>query len=208
METTMKIAIVIICLSSLLGAGCTRGLNAQQRSQYAGQEKREIKSLSPADIEQLENGRGWGLAKAAELNGYPGPVHILEMKEKIGLTSEQTVKIKALYDGMKGRAVPLGKRLIELERKLDTSFAEESVSPESLEETVKEIGAIRAKLRLVHLATHLETPKILTTEQVDLYNKLRGYGKGDPCQNVPEGHDPEMWKKHNGCEQKAVSGEQ
>jgi hypothetical protein len=28
---------------------------------------------------------------------------------------------------------------------------------------------------------------------------MRGYGEGDPWKNVPAGHDPEMWKKHNGC---------
>ncbi len=195
----MKAKLLTTVLSVCISAGCTVGLIAQKRSDYAGQEKREIKSLSRDDIEQLENGRGWGLAKAAELNGYPGPVHILEMKEKIGLTPEQTEKIKALYDGMKASAVPLGKRLVELERKLDRSFAQKSVRPESLEETVKEIGTVRAKLRLVHLATHLETPKILNSKQVDLYNKLQGYGEGDPCKNIPEGHDPEMWKKHNGC---------
>jgi len=33
-----------------------------------------------------------------------------------------------------------------------------------------------------------------------LYNELRGYSSDDPCENVPEGHDPEMWKRHNNCE--------
>ena len=47
------------------------------KSKYAGQEVREIKSLSESDIEELKNGRGWGLAKAAELNGVPGPIHWL-----------------------------------------------------------------------------------------------------------------------------------
>ena len=54
-----------------------------QKSKYFGQETREIKSLSESDIEELKNGRGWGLAKAAELNGVPGPVHLLEMQKEI-----------------------------------------------------------------------------------------------------------------------------
>ena len=58
------------------------------KSKYVGQEKREIKSLSESDIEELKNGGGWGLAKAAELNGVPGPVHLLEMKKEIGLNPE------------------------------------------------------------------------------------------------------------------------
>ena len=66
------------------------------------------------------------------------------------------------------------------------------------EKLVNEIEGVRAKLRIVHLSTHLKTPNILTERQIALYNELRGYSK-DPYKNVPEGHNPEMWKKHNGC---------
>ena len=59
------------------------------KSKYAGEEKREIKSLSETDIEELKNGQGWGLAKAAELNGVPGPAHLLEMKNEIDLTDKR-----------------------------------------------------------------------------------------------------------------------
>jgi hypothetical protein len=38
-----------------------------------------------------------------------------------------------------------------------------------------------------------------SSEQITLYNKLRGYSSDDPCQNVPKGHDPKMWKKHHNC---------
>ena len=57
-------------------------------SKYVGQETRKIKSLSADDIAELTKGGGWGLAKAAELNGYPGPAHILEMGSKIGLNEK------------------------------------------------------------------------------------------------------------------------
>ena len=52
-------------------------------SKYKGQEHRDIKSLSTDDIAELQRGGGWGLAKAAELNGVPGPVHLLEMEKEI-----------------------------------------------------------------------------------------------------------------------------
>ena len=32
----------------------------KHKSKYAGQENREIKSLSPNDIEELQKGAGWG----------------------------------------------------------------------------------------------------------------------------------------------------
>ena len=166
---------------------------------HSGQEKREIKSLSEADMDELSNGRGWGLAKAAELNGVPGPSHLLEMKDEINLSMEQVRKIEELFNEMKQKAIPLGLRLIELERELNQIFANRTVTDKMLCELLKEISRVRMELRYVHLSTHLKTPAVLSTEQIVLYNKLRGYSSDDPCKNMPEGHDPEIWKRHNNC---------
>lgn len=169
------------------------------KSKYAGQERREIKSLSETDIEELKTGKGWGLAKAAELNGVPGPAHLLEMKEEIQLTPEQVQQIDELYKTMKAQAIPLGLELIELERELNEHFADGTITDNILHELLEKIATTYKKLRYVHLATHLKTPHILTPEQITLYNKLRGYSSDDPCENVPEGHDAEMWRKHHNC---------
>lgn len=169
------------------------------KSSYVGQENREIKSLSETDIEELTNGKGWGLAKAAELNGVPGPAHLLEMKEEISLSPEQTKEIEILYQEMQKQAIPLGISLIEYERELNTHFANMTITDELLRELIGQIAQIQKQLRYVHLSTHLKTPNILTAEQIDLYNQLRGYFSNDPCKNIPEGHDPEMWKRHNYC---------
>jgi Spy/CpxP family protein refolding chaperone len=195
----MKIFLLIMA-ALILSPVCSVQTTAQQRSQYAGQEKRKIKSLSASDIEQLSQGRGWGLARVAELNGYPGPVHLIEMKDKIGLTKEQLLAVEKLYAEMKARAVPLGLKLIELEKQLDDSFAGGSINEEKLKDLLELIAAVRRDLRLVHVSTHLKTPAILTREQIEKYNRLRGYDTKDPCRNIPAGHDPEMWKKHNGCQ--------
>ena len=169
------------------------------KSKYVGQERREIKSLSEFDIEELKNGRGWGLAKAAELNGVPGPAHLLEMKKEIGLKPEQIEKIEVLYQKMKRQAISLGLNLIELERKLNNHFANGTITEKLLHDLLEQMAQIRKRLRYVHLSTHLETPGILTADQIDMYNKLRGYSSDDPCKNIPEGHDPEMWKRHHNC---------
>ena len=84
------------------------------KSTYAGQEGRQIKSLSAQDTDDLSNGRGWGFAKAAELNGLPGPKHILEMADQIMLSPEQRDKIEDLFQEIKSRAVPLGNELVKL----------------------------------------------------------------------------------------------
>ena len=169
------------------------------KSKYAGEEKREIKSLSEADIEELKNGEGWGLAKAAELNGVPGPAHLLEMKDEINLSTEQVRVIEDLYQKMKQAAIPLGLELIGLERELNNHFADRTITDELLDELLDKIAQVRKKLRYVHLSTHLKTPSILTPEQIALYNQMRGYSSEDPCKNIPKGHDPEMWKRHHNC---------
>ena len=169
------------------------------KSKYVGEEKREIKSLSESDIEELENGKGWGFAKAAELNGVPGPIHLLEMKKEIRLSSEQIQKIEDIYQKMKKQAIPLGLELIELERRLNNHFANRTITDNLLHKLLGEIVQVRKKLRYAHLSAHLKTPDILTFEQITLYNELRGYSLNDPCKNIPEGHDPEMWKKHHNC---------
>jgi len=168
-------------------------------SKYLGEEARAIKSLSPDDIRELKSGSGWGMAKAAELNGVPGPAHILEMKDRIGLTDKQKQEIEQLYAGMKAEAIPLGEKLIRLEGELNQKFTNRTINSSLLESYIQQIAQVRARLRLVHLSTHLKTPDILTGEQIDLYNQLRGYAKDDPCANIPEGHNATMWKKHHGC---------
>lgn len=168
-------------------------------SPYVGQESRSIKSLSADDVRQLQQGQGWGLAKAAELNGLPGPVHILEMKDEIALSPTQEQAVRALFETMRSQAIPLGQQLIALEQSLDRAFAEGSITPTQLDQSLDEIAKVYKALRYVHLAAHLETPKILTPQQIAQYNRLRGYDSGEPCAAVPSGHDPEMWKRHHGC---------
>ena len=173
-------------------------------SPYAGEETRAIKSLSVQDVDDLLNGRGWGLAKAAELNGMPGPAHILEMGDEIDLTPDQEAQIEAIRARMQAEAIRVGTRLVEHEAELDKAFASGSISAEDLRRSLAEIEAARGELRFVHLAAHLETPRILTPHQVMAYNRLRGYSgtgdPGDPCANPPAGHDPAMWRKHNNCD--------
>lgn len=153
-------------------------------SPYAGQEAREIKSLSQQEIDSYLNGKGMGYARAAELNDYPGPLHVLELAKSLALTDEQLAKTQALYDRMKAQVAELGKTLVGKERELDRQFAEGSIKADTLRELVAEIGALEAKIRYVHLEAHLEQRAILSGQQVRLYNRLRGYGAGHP-----HGHD-------------------
>jgi Spy/CpxP family protein refolding chaperone len=165
---------------------------------YAGQQMREIKSLSPDDIAELRRGGGWGLAKPAELNGLPGPVHLLELKGKIGLSADQVTAIQAIFEKMRTDAIAEGERLIARERALEEAFRSRNVDEDGLRRQLAPIEESRSTLRHIHLAAHLRTAAILSDEQIASYNALRGYG-ARPCATVPKGHDPAMWRKHNGC---------
>jgi len=172
--------------------------HSEPASPYAGFESRAIKSLSDTDIDELRKGGGWGLALPAELNGMPGPAHLLELKHEIGLSADQVARIEAIYAKMKTKAIAAGDRFIAAERAIETAFVGGQLDEEHLRDLINQSEAARADLRLIHLSSHLLTPPLLTAEQIERYKLLRGYAP-DPCTRVPEGHDAEMWRRHNGC---------
>jgi len=134
-------------------------------------------------IDDLKAGRGMGLALAAELNGYPGPSHVLELSEKLALSPAQKERIQKLFESMKAESTPIGARLIEQEGALDQQFARRSITPDTLKEATTQIGATQAELRNAHLKYHLETAQILSPDQMRQYAELRGYTSGAPAQH-------------------------
>ncbi len=152
---------------------------AQKTSQsYAGQETQEIKALSPADVNAYLEGHGMGLAKAAELNHYPGPKHVLELSGKLQLSEQQVAEAQAAYDKMHAEAVRLGKDVVEREQKLNGLFTSGVIDEHQLVELVNEIARLQGELRIVHLHAHLVMKKLLSPHQVAEYDKLRGYSQG------------------------------
>jgi len=150
----------------------------QAHQPYSGLEARPIKALSDQQIADLKAGRGMGMALAAELNGYPGPVHVLELAEPLGLTPGQRERMAELFEAMKAEAVALGETLIAAEASLDRQFAAKTVTKAGLVESVQAIAALQAALRAAHLKYHLATVEVLTRDQVARYAELRGYAGG------------------------------
>jgi len=162
--------------SIVLCAVCVSAAQAAAPTPYAGQQAREIKALSSAEQADLLAGKGMGLAKAAELNGYPGPAHVLELAADLALTPEQRALTRAVWQAMDARAKALGQQLVDAERELDALFASKQVTPERLTAQLDRIGALQAQVRAVHLQAHLEQVRILSPEQTSRYAVLRGYG--------------------------------
>jgi hypothetical protein len=151
---------------------------AQPQQPYAGLEGRSIKALSEQQIADLQAGRGMGLALAAELNGYPGPMHVLELADALDLSGRQRAKMQELFAAMKAEAIPLGERLIAQEAELDKAFASKTITTATLAASTEAIGATQAALRQAHLKYHLFTVEVLTLAQIQRYAELRGYKGG------------------------------
>lgn len=174
-------------------------LAEEKHQPYAGHQSRDIAALSAADIAELKAGRGWGLALAAELNGYPGPAHVLELTDELALSATQRAEVTDIFSEMQADAIKAGNALITAERALGRAFAEGTIDADLLKELVKNAAEARGNLRFVHLSRHLQTIRVLNAGQIERYNVHRGYAP-DPCASVPDGHDASMWRQHNGCD--------
>lgn len=162
--------------------------HAQSHPIYAGLEARSIKALSEQQVADLRVGRGMGLALAAELNGYPGPIHVLELKDGLSLTPEQGARMRQLSEAMRAETIPVGERLIAQEAELDRLFSGRTVTLQSLADATAAIGNTQATLRHAHLKYHLATVEALRPEQVRRYAELRGYAGEQPGSPQQGGH--------------------
>lgn len=147
----------------------------RDHSPYADQEPSGIAALSVDELADLRNGAGMGLARAAELNHYPGPMHVIELAEELNLSDDQLARLKQVHVEMLEEAKRLGEVIVEKESYLNRRFAHKHIDESILRSLTEEIGALRGELRFTHLNAHLRTTAILAPEQVGSYDTLRGY---------------------------------
>ncbi len=175
MPTRFRIRLLTLAASgSLIVAGPSTA-QVTQDSPYRNLTDRRIKALSADEATAYRRGDGMRLALAAELNGYPGPRHVLDYADTLGLHPDQRASVRRVFDRMRTRAVRLGTDIVAREGTLDSLFAHGSITPEMLREQVHAIGQLQAELRVVHLAAHLATTDLLSAEQIALYQRVRGY---------------------------------
>ena len=172
MKSSFPIAAGVVAIL----AGLSSNALAQSAQPYSGMQNRPIKALSDQQVADLKAGRGMGLALAAELNGYPGPSHLIELSDQLGLTSIQLSNLKGMFDAMRSETIPIGEELVAQEEELDRRFAENVISEQQLKAATENIGETQARLRNVHLRYHLRTRALLQPSQIRRYAELRGYG--------------------------------
>lgn len=126
----------------------------------------------------IERGQGFGMALVADRNGFPGPRHILDMKDELKLSADQVRDVQQLFDKMHNRAVELGNELLAKEAELDRLFAQGVSGEASVRHLLTESALLRAELRWVHIFAHLEARDLLTPEQRRAYHAAR-YASGE-----------------------------
>lgn len=181
----MRQILIALALASMGGAAFSQHAASQpQATGYEGMQTREIKALSSEQVEDLREGRGMGASLPAELNGVPGPLHVLQLAQQLKVSSEQQVALERIAADMKMSAQQLGAQVIAAEADLDKAFKSGSIDEKGIETTTVRIAALQGQLRAVHLVAHLKTGRLLSDDQVTAYNVARGYAS-EPDQHKP-----------------------
>jgi hypothetical protein len=115
------------------------------------------------------------MAVAAELNGYPGPGHVLELASALDLSEAQRGRTQALFEEMQKAAMPLGNEVLAKEMELDQAFASGRIGDASLHRILADIGRLQGELRYTHLTYHLAMRGLLSPDQIATYDRLRSY---------------------------------
>lgn len=178
---------VLTTLVLLMGAPAIAA-DSPAPSPYAGEESREIKALAPDFIKGLKEGAGLGFAKSAELNGYPGPAHLLELQTNIPLNAEQTQAIVAIRDEMRSASIALGDQLLIVEAALEAAFRDRAIDQAKLSDLTLQAGALRAQLRAAHLGAHIQATALLLPQQIHRYQVLLGYAGNGADGHKGSGH--------------------
>lgn len=172
----MKTLIVALGGFCAVVAGAVGANPHPQPSPYADQPSSDVKALTVDEQAALLDGKGIGFAKAAELNGYPGPMHVLELATQLELTPRQLASTRTLFERMRAAARAEGAALVEAERDLDRLYSTRTATAQNVEAQLARIESLRARLRGIHLGAHLEQTALLSRHQVMRYAQLRGYG--------------------------------
>ena len=152
--------------------------SAEPSRPYAELARHRVKALSEEQAAGLLAGRGMSLALAAELNGYPGPMHVLEHAAALGLAPEQRARAEDLRRAMEGEALTIGARIVAAEEELDALFARGEADAGKLAALTATLGALGGRLREVHLVAHIGMREALSPDQRAAYARLRGYAPG------------------------------
>ena len=165
----------VVATIALFGTGSSVSWGQHDHGHVGGHQAAEACSAEFDKV--VGEGRGFGLAFAADQNDYPGPMHVLELRDQLKLTADQEAKAQALMHAMFAESKPKGARLLEAEAKLRRLFADRAADDAAVRAAVGEVERARSEVRLVHLLAHLKTRDLLTEDQRRIYHEARWSGR-------------------------------
>jgi hypothetical protein len=181
MRTVTCLTVVCLAVASLLSVAI--GADEPLTSPYRHQRPSSLRGFSESEIAELRAGTGMGLARAAELNRYPGPRHVLDAiaADRLQASPTQVRQLQEIFDAMRSDARRLGAQILSEEEQLETAFRATTIVEPDLRTRVARIASLQGELRIIHLRAHLQARKVLTEAQVARYDELRGYTTEQPA---------------------------
>ena len=173
LRSIFLVAAAGVLLSSTLVFAQSGGHGAHGDGTSAAAPHRGVQAAMDEMDRVIGTGLGAGLAFAADQNGFPGPLHVLELADRLRLTAEQTRRMEALQTAMLAASRPASRLLLDAEARLRRLFADGVADEARVRSAVAEVERARTEVRLVHLLTHLQVRPELTDEQRRLYQQAR-----------------------------------
>jgi hypothetical protein len=102
------------------------------------------------------------------------------------LSPEQVQTVQRMFEDMARETQRFGNMILSEERALERKFRKGTINEDDLHAGVARIAALQGELRAVHLRTHLETRSVLSEQQIQHYNRLRGYAPGSTQEHEHE----------------------
>ncbi|HEY9630597.1 MAG TPA: Spy/CpxP family protein refolding chaperone [Coleofasciculaceae cyanobacterium] len=207
MRLKLSISVVVtVALSTVALAGSSLSGLSNAQSPYVTQLDSPVRGLDAQEVEDLLNGRGAGYARTAEFNSYPGPRHALDLRQELGLSTEQEQQIEAIFRRMNTEARQVGQNIVELEQQFSNTFAQGAISKSEIEEQTQQLAMLYGQYRSIHLRPHLEVQRLLSPEQIAKYDELRGYSNASvqPTSQPPARHHSGGWSSLIGSKRRCI----
>ncbi|MGV8879516.1 MAG: hypothetical protein ACOH2A_10835 [Sphingobacteriaceae bacterium] len=132
-----------------------------------------LKHLTTNQYNSFQQGSDvWGMGKVAELNHFPAPQKVFELKSKLSLNMQQEADLQEIVKKLNFKVKEMGAFMIKNERMLDSLFRIGKVNDGLIIYYTNRYGLYEGELRNAILQAHLKTKKILKPAQLRKYDRL------------------------------------
>jgi len=125
--------------------------------------------LTKEEVNAYLTGGSLDFDRVAEINHFPNPKRVLEIKNLLTLTRVQNNRSTISYKLMRKYAIKAGRKIVRKENQLNYLFQQPNVDLHAVKKLVSEIATLKGELRFTHLKAHVNQESYLTDEQITTY---------------------------------------